>query len=343
MSNGIQSKTKFPIVLGSGLYGSYDRFEGARVNTVEDAKFLFDIFQSHGHTEVDTSRIYSAGSSEEYLAAADWKGRGLNVRDKLYPTKGKPLGHLGPAYSLEPADVRRGLIDCLEALKTDKLDIFILYAPDRKTPLEDTLREVNKLHQEGYFSRLGISNYMSWEVAKICELCDRNGWIKPVIYQSLYNILSRAIEPELVPCLRTYGLALHTGQPLAGGFLTSRYTRDFPLTDHEAGSRFDPKCFHGKHHRFRYWNDTNFDALDMIREVAEKHNLTEVQCAMRWLSHHSMLNNECGDAIIICGVTPEQLKEDLAALEEGPLPEEVVQVLNAAYLKVRGLVGPYNH
>jgi aflatoxin B1 aldehyde reductase len=81
----------------------------------------------------------------------------------------------------------------------------------------------------------------------------------------------------------------------------------------------------------------------MIREVAKKHNLTEVQCAMRWLSHHSMLDEDRGDAIIICGVTPEQLKEDLAALEEGPLPEEVVQVLNAAYLRVRGLVGPYNH
>ena len=61
-------------------------------------------------------------------------------------------------------------MDSLKALKAEKVDMFYLHGPDRKTPYEDTLREVNKLHSEGLFQRLGISNYMSWEVAQICEI-----------------------------------------------------------------------------------------------------------------------------------------------------------------------------
>ncbi|KAL6904046.1 hypothetical protein GGI43DRAFT_399528 [Trichoderma evansii] len=82
-----------------------------------------------------------------------------------------------------------------------------------------SLREVNNLHKEKYFLRLGISNYMSWEVAKIMEICERNSWVKPSVYQGIYNALHPAIEPELLLCLRHYGIALYTFQPLAGGFL----------------------------------------------------------------------------------------------------------------------------
>nr|AGN71608.1 aflatoxin B1 aldehyde reductase member 3 [Monascus pilosus] len=339
----ISPKTRFPIVLGAGLIGSPGLFEGATVTTVKDVEALLDTFQAHGHTDVDVARIYGSGSAETLLAAADWKGRGLVVRDKLYPTKRRPMAHLGTAYTLEPADVRRGLLDCLKALSTPKLDLFILYAPDRQVPVEDTLREVNKLYEEGLFSRLGISNYMAWEVVQIMELCEKNAWVKPSLYQSLYNVLHRAIEPDLIPCLRAYNLPLHVGQPLCGGFLTSRYRRDMPESEHKPGSRFDPQTFHGRHHRHRYWNDTYFDVLDAIRETGRKYNLTEVQCALRWLSHHSLLRPECGDAILVCGSDPAQLEEDLLALEEAPLPEEVVQVLDEGYAKVKAIVGPYYH
>lgn len=55
-------------------------------------------------------------------------------------------------------------MDSLKALGTKKIKLFYLHGPDRKTPYEDTLREVNKLHEEGYFDRFGVSNYMAWEV-----------------------------------------------------------------------------------------------------------------------------------------------------------------------------------
>lgn len=103
---------------------------------------------------------------------------------KLYPNKGsRTAGSL--QYSHTPDDVRKGLMDSLKALKTDKIDMFYIHAPDRSVPFEDTLREVNALYREDHFNRFGISNFMSFEVAKICEICDKNDWIKPTVYRNL--------------------------------------------------------------------------------------------------------------------------------------------------------------
>jgi aflatoxin B1 aldehyde reductase len=171
---------------------------------------------------------------------------------KLYPNKGSPTaGSL--QYSHTAEDVRKGLMDSLKALKTDKIDMFYLHAPDRNNPFEDTLREVNELYKGGYFSRFGISNFMAFEVARICEICDNNNWIKPTVYQGIYHALQRSIEAELFPCLRYYDISLYAFQPLAAGFLTGRYDRN--QTELKEGSRFDPKQWVGRMTQGRYFND----------------------------------------------------------------------------------------
>ena len=337
------AKSALPVVFGAMTIGK-PGIEGIRVTSLDDAKAMLDVFQSHGHNEIDTARLYGAGSSEEYLGELGWQDRGLIMDTKLYPNEGKQMGNMSSnVYSHRPEDLRRGLEQSLKALKATKIDMWYLHGPDRKTPLEDTLREVNNLYNEGYFLRFGISNYMSWEVAAICEICDKNGWIKPSVYQGIYNALHRAIEPELVPCLRHYNIAIYAFQPLAGGFLTSRYRRDMSNDQFEAGSRFDPKRWQGNLHRGRYWNDFYFDALDIIRPVLQKHNITETEAAFAWLSHHSQMSREKGDKIIIGASSVKQLEDNLAGLEKGPLPADVVEALESAWLKVKGVVPKYFH
>jgi len=297
------------------------------MSSLEDINAFIDTFQKHGHQEVDSARVYGGGSTEESLAAAKWQERGLVMETKLYPTKGKGMEWLTPEiWSHEPKDVRAGLVSSLKALQADKIDMFYLHGPDRNTPFEDTLREVNQLHKEGYFQRFGISNFQSWEVAQLCEICERNGWIKPTVYQGLYNAFQRSVEAELIPCLRHYGIGLYAFQPLAGGFLTSKYQRD--QKQYEAGSRFDPSQSQGKLHHSRYMNDRSFDALEILRPVAKRHGLTEAECGLRWLAHHSALKEELHDAIIIGASSTAQLEQNLVDLEKGPLPEEIVQALN---------------
>ncbi|KAK7534341.1 NADP-dependent oxidoreductase domain-containing protein [Phyllosticta citribraziliensis] len=265
------------------------------------------------------------------------------METKLYPTAGKGIGWMyADEISHTPADVRRGLMQSLKALNADKIDTFYLHGPDRSTPYEETLREVNALHREGYFTRFGISNYQSWEVAQICEICRRNGWIMPTLYQGLYNALHRVVEAELIPCLRHYGIALYVFNPLAGGFLTSRYHREQDDTAEE-GSRFDPKRKQGALHRGRYWNDAHFGALDLLRPVAAKHGIGEAEAALRWLAHHSALSKDKGDAVIVGASSSKHLEENLVALEKGPLPDDVVEALNQGWELARGLPLKYWH
>ncbi|KAF3924575.1 hypothetical protein ABW20_dc0105067 [Dactylellina cionopaga] len=330
------------IVFGAMTFGKEGE-EMARVHDLEDCGKILDEFTSRGYKELDTARIYGGGTSEEYLAKLEWQKRGIIMETKLYPaTPSASFNYL--SYSHHKGEVRRGLEDSLKALDTDKIDMFYLHGPDRSVPYEVTLKEVNELYEEGKFIRFGLSNYMSWEVAQICDICEKNSWIKPTVYQGLYNAVHRMVEFELIPCLRKYGIAFYAFNPLAGGFLTDRYHREVQDVDVESSSRFDANRIQGQFMRRRYWNDYYFDALDTIRPVAKKHGLTEAECALRWIVHHSKLKKEYNDAVIIGASSLKHMVSNLDDLEKGPLPEEVVvDGMDAGWAAVRGASITYFH
>lgn len=312
--------------------------EQTRVHDLNDAGALLNIFQKHGHKRIDTARIYGQGSSEEYLGELKLQERGLVVDTKLYPS----AVH-GGEVSHTAIGLRKYLLESLKALKTDQIDLWYLHGPDRNTSFEETFRTCNDLHKEGYFNRLGLSNYMSWEVAHISDLCIQNRWIRPTVYQGVYNAIHRTVELELFSCLRHYGIAFYAFNPLAGGILTSRYSRDTEDSSIESMSRFDPKTSQGQKYRGRFWNDTMFDALDIIRKAAGEYQLTEAECALRWMVHHSKLEADLGDSVIIGASSEKHLKENLEDLEKESLPDEVVESLNKAWTKTKGVVRNYFH
>lgn len=169
--------------------------EQVRTSNLDDAAAILDTFQKYNHNEVDTSRVYGDGSSEEYLGLLKWQDRGLVLDTKFYPNVRGFLGR--PQSHLTPKDMRAGLEASLKALKTDSVDLWYLHAPDRSVPIEETLKAVYELGKEGKFRRWGISNFMAWEVAQICELCNANGWPKPEVYQGVYNALHRTVEVRI--------------------------------------------------------------------------------------------------------------------------------------------------
>lgn len=313
--------------------------EQARVHDLKDCAKILDVFQARGHDEIDSARVYGGGSSEEYLGLLKWQERGITMDTKLSPRRRLQPGT--KSYTHRKDDLKPALLESLEALQTAKVDMWYLHAPDHETPYAETLQEVNELHKAGYFKRFGISNYAAWEVAQICELCEANGWKKPDVYQGVYNALHRAVEPELFPCLRHYGIAFYEFNPVAGGMLTDRYRRDTEV--HEEGSRFDPRRAQGANYRGRYWNEAYFDALDAIRPVAKKLGMTTAEAAVRWASHHSLLKRDHGDAVIIGASSADQLEENLANLEKGPLPDEMVKAFDEGWAIVKGVCRPYFH
>ncbi|KAF7440760.1 hypothetical protein PC9H_001108 [Pleurotus ostreatus] len=307
-------KSILNVVMGAMTFGAEGQ-EGARVHDIKDVEAILDVFQAHGHTEVDTARVYAGGTSEEYLGKVDHKGRGLKIETKLIPWRSHGFSH-------DPEGLREHLLASKKALNIDTLEIWYLHAPDRTVPYEVTMKAVDELFKEGHFKRFGISNYAAWEVAEIVGICKANGYILPTVYQGIYNAIHRNVEPELFPCLRKFGIAFYEFNPLAGGLFTDRYLS--PDGQPEKGSRFDPERTQGK-------------------KVADAHKLTLAEISLRWVSNHSLMKREHGDAILIGASSLKHIEQNLVDLEKGPLPEDVVKALDDAWFTVKPYATKYFH
>jgi aflatoxin B1 aldehyde reductase len=137
-----KQKSAINIVFGAMTFGNYK--EQSRVTSVDDCAAILDIFQKHGHNEIDTARVYGNGSSEEYLAQLKWQERGIIMDTKLYPSKAG--GIFTETITHKPEDIRTHFEKSMTALNADKIYMFYLHGPDRSTPYEDTLREVNSIN-----------------------------------------------------------------------------------------------------------------------------------------------------------------------------------------------------
>lgn len=131
--------------------------------------------------------------------------------------------------------------------------------------------------------------------------------------------------------------------PIAAGIFSGKYkSKEIP----QDGGRFSdtvPRI--AERYRARYFKDETFEALRIIEPVVERHNLTLLETAFRWLMHHSALNiKDGGNDGVIVGVSSEgQLVQNLKDLEKGPLPEEVVKMLDEAWLICKPTAANYWH
>ncbi|KAL9468652.1 hypothetical protein ACSS6W_010346 [Trichoderma asperelloides] len=315
------------VILGLMTYGPREASVDNRVTTVEEFQQHLDAFQAHGYNELDTARIYSAQKQEAFTAKAGWRERGFKIATKSYP-------HGPGAHSA--ANLRKDLETSLEELNTDCVNIFYLHSADRTTPFTETLEAANELYKEGKFKQLGVSNFSAYEVAEVVMLCQARGWIKPTIYQGVYNAITRNLETEVIPACRRFGLEIVIFTPLGGGLLTGRYKS---ADDEEQSGRFSTSTFLGPFFRQMYFQDSMFKALDILRQAAESHSLTMPEVALRWVVHHSALKfaKDGGNDGVIFGVSKiEQLHQNIADLEKEPLPEEVVKALDAAWIVAKG-------
>ncbi|KAL3496511.1 NADP-dependent oxidoreductase domain-containing protein [Aspergillus germanicus] len=307
-------------ILGLMTFGP-DPSTGARITSLTTFKRIFDSFQNRGYTEIDTARVYMAGNQESFTAQAGWKERGLTVATKWYP--------LQPGFH-KPAILREKLEESLRELGTDQVDTFYLHAPDRAVPFAETLEEVDRLYREGKFKRLGLSNYTAYEVAEIVTVCAAREWVRPTVYQAMYNAITRSIETELIPACRRYGLDIVIYNPIAAGVLAGKYrSPDVP-----AEGRYSAQSPTGHTYRDRYFKDCTFQALKIIESAAAKHGLTMAECAFRWIRHHSQLRMgaDGNDGVVIGVSSLAQLESNLEDLEKGPLPEDVVKAFDEAWM-----------
>ncbi|VUC24739.1 unnamed protein product [Clonostachys rosea] len=309
------------IILGLMTFGPSEQ-DGARITDINTFKNALDVFQARGYNEVDTARVYVGRKQEAFTREAGWKDRGLTLATKIqYPSN---PGDNTADKVLESAEIS------LKELGTDVVDILYLHRADRAVPFAETLEAIDKLHKAGKFVRFGISNFTAFEVAEIVLTCKYNGWVRPSVYQGMYNAITRNLEPELIVACRRYGLDIVVYNPLAGGLFSGKIKSKDLIP--ESGRFSDVSTNQGSAYRKRYFHESTFKSLQLIEQATEKHGLTLIETALRWVVHHSALKIKDGNDGILIGVSSvEQLENNLDNFEKGPLPDDVVQALDEAW------------
>ena len=211
---------------------------GQQVNMSESEQMLSRFLQE-GYTEVDTAHVYNDGDSERYIGSAI---RSLKTKHSLVSTKVNPR----IAKQFDLSTVKYQLEESLKRLGLQRVDVLYLHFPDPRTPLNTTLEACAKLYEEGKFSKLGLSNFPAWQVTEAWNLCKRNHWPMPKIYQGLYNALSRGIESKLLTTWEEHGISFYAYNPLAGGMLAEKYS---DVNKEPGRGRFEYR----PNYRDRYW------------------------------------------------------------------------------------------
>jgi aryl-alcohol dehydrogenase-like predicted oxidoreductase len=275
----------------------------------------------------DTANMYNQGRAEIVLGKALGDRRSqVIVASKVRNRMGDALDDVG----LSCAAIRKALEASLKRLNTDYLDLYYLHMPDYETPIEETLEAMDEAVRSGKVRHPAVSNYSAWQVCEILWLSEKNGYQPPRISQPMYNVVARAIEDEYLPFCKRFGISVIPYNPLAGGLLTGKQSRDKGPIE---GTRFDKNALY----LGRYWHDDYFAAVEELRSVAREAGKSLVELALEWL-----LGREPVDSVILGASRPDQLAENLAAFEGGRLDDATVARCDEVWKRLRGITPKYN-
>lgn len=287
-----------PLALGTATFGTEWGW-GAERN---EARKLFDLYVERGGNFVDTADTYTNGSSERLLGAFARDRRDSLVLATKYTTLRTP-GDPNSGGS-HRKNLFAAVEESLRRLDTDRIDVLYLHVWDDTTPVEETLRALDDLVRQGKILYVAICNAPAWQVARMQTLAELRGWSPLVALQIEYNLIERGGERDLIPMARELGLGVIPYSPLGGGVLTGKYGRDDLRPSDADGTRRNFNLALGT------LTERNLAIADAVREVAADLGRTPAQIALAWT-----LRNPGVTAPIIGARTPEQLKDNLGALE----------------------------
>ncbi|KAJ8132097.1 hypothetical protein O1611_g1526 [Lasiodiplodia mahajangana] len=301
---------------------------GEDYKTVESVKDLLSLLQSLGIREIDTAALYpvpNRGESERLLGQVGAVAQGFVIGTKILVLSKEANG------TLEPAKITESLLSSRERLRLDsnqKVGVLHCHAPDYTTPIKDQAATLDSLHKQGLFEKLGVSNFPLDMLTDFIDVCEREGYVKPTVYQGNYNLLSRGHE-KLFPALRKYGIRFDAHSPVAGGMLSGKLTAG----DIE-GTRFAKDNMIGTFSKMQYDKKELHDAIRYLSSVLEPANIGKIEAGLRWICYHSQLSPD--DGIILGASRPHYLEENVAAIRKGPLPDEVVAAIEKAWETLSG-------
>src|SRR5262245_32942186 len=300
------------LAFGAMTFGSASgRFATISKVDEETARTMIGMSLEAGINFFDTANGYAEGQSETML------GRllGNKRKDVVLATKvGFRAGSAVMDSGLSRSHIFAACDASLKRLGTDYIDLYIVHREDRFTPLEETLEALDALVRTGKVRYLGYSNWPAWKAATALQIQKAGGLAQFTSGQMYYSLVGRDVEHDVIPFMRHSSVSMTVWSPLAGGFLTGKYTRE-TLTDPSnrlSGFDFLPLD-----------KEMGFKVVDRLREVGKAHNATVAQVALAWL-----LAKPIVASIIVGASKPHQLEDNLGVLKVR-LKDEQIKELDA--------------
>jgi aryl-alcohol dehydrogenase-like predicted oxidoreductase len=261
---------------------------------------------------IDTADSYgNRGGSEEEL------GRILGDKRKhiVLATKfGLPMDDAGALRGASRRYIRHAVEASLKRLRTDWIDLYQLHRPDDRTPIEETLRALDELVQQGKVRYIGCSNLSAQQVIAARDTARRLGLAAFVSCQDEYSLLERDIERELIPTAKALGLGILPYFPLASGLLSGKYRRGAALPP---GSRLAKNQRHAQD----FLSERNWRIVGELEAFALRHGRTMLELAFARL-----LRDPVVASVIAGATTPEQIEQNVRAAYWTPSAEELAEL-----------------
>jgi aryl-alcohol dehydrogenase-like predicted oxidoreductase len=240
-----------------------------------------------GITFFDTSDTYGeSGGSEEQLGRA-LAGRRHEI--VLASKFARPMDREGRLQGASRRYIMSAVEASLKRLNTDYIDLYQQHIADPKTPIEETLRALDDLVQQGKVRYIGCSTLSAWQVVEAQWVSTHFGLERYVSCQERYSLIDRDLDRELMPVIESYGLGLIPFSPLADGLLTGKYRRNAPMP---ADGRLTttPRAAE------RRLTERNWAVVERLSDFCEARGHSLLELALSWLLHRPRVASVIGGA-----------------------------------------------
>jgi aryl-alcohol dehydrogenase-like predicted oxidoreductase len=300
------------LCLGTMTFGGRGYWKSIGELPQDDVNKLIKTAIGSGINFIDTANAYSEGLSETMLGKA-LSSLGIPRQQMVIATKVRiRMGSGANQVGLSRLHIADSVDDSLKRLGLSHIDLLYIHGVDPITSLDETMRGLEDVVRSGKVRYLGISNHPAWMVAKANGIADKMGWTQFVALQNYYSIAARDVERELVPLALSEGLGLMPWSPLAGGFLSGKFTRNNEVAGDSRRDSFDfPPVNKAK----------AYDIIDILLQVGANHKVSAAQVALAYI-----LKKPAVTSIIIGAKKHEQLLDNLAATQLTLTADEIVQL-----------------
>ena len=266
---------------------------------------LMEYAYDNGINFFDNAEIYANGNSEiimgKILKKTGWSRDTYILSSKVFWGGEKPT-----QIGLSRKHITDGCHAALKRLQVEYIDLFFCHRPDPETPIEETVRAMDVLIQQGKVLYWGTSEWEAEQITEAYEIAEKFNLTPPTMEQPEYNLFNRGkIEKDYLPLYKEYGLGTTIWSPLASGLLTGKYNHGIP-----SNSRAYVKGYE--------WLKEQFESEETIQKIGKVKELQPIaerlEISLTQLALGYCLKNPNVSTIILGASKKEQLKENLGTL-----------------------------